>query len=251
MSSNLMKAGEKESELWPSAKAKSFQNSFSLRSSDDEDFRSLFTAGDLEEEEDFESEMKRERLCHVNGVHNSCHQQSNLSTHSDKQSGGSEKATNTSQTNPSDKSEPTDDDLLYDPDADDEDQKWVDEQRQASVGAANAAAGNRKPPQSDAVLNCPCCMTMLCLDCQRHEIYKTQFRAMFVFNCTVDFDERLEYKAKNKRQRRFRATGSEKCASEAEVDNYFAVKCSICSTQVAVYDRDEVYHFFNVLSSYS
>ena len=23
-------------------------------------------------------------------------------------------------------------------------------------------------PESDAVLNCPCCMTLLCMDCQRY-----------------------------------------------------------------------------------
>ena len=29
---------------------------------------------------------------------------------------------------------------------------------------------------SDAVLNCPACFTVVCLDCQRHELYKTQYR---------------------------------------------------------------------------
>lgn len=32
---------------------------------------------------------------------------------------------------------------------------------------------------------------------------------------------------------------------------YYGVKCDVCCTQVAVYDQDEVYHFFNVLASHS
>jgi hypothetical protein len=35
-------------------------------------------------------------------------------------------------------------------------------------------------------------MTMVCLDCQRHEKFTSQYRAMFVFNCTVNFEETLK-----------------------------------------------------------
>lgn len=31
---------------------------------------------------------------------------------------------------------------------------------------------------------------------------------------------------------------------------YHSVSCKICNTKVAVYDKDEVYHFFNVVTSY-
>ena len=33
-------------------------------------------------------------------------------------------------------------------------------------------------------------------------------------------------------------------------DIYHPVMCKICNTKVAVYDSDEVYHFFNVVTSY-
>ena len=41
-------------------------------------------------------------------------------------------------------------------------------------------------PSSDATLSCPACMTTLTMDCQKHEVFAHQFRAMFVSNCVVD-----------------------------------------------------------------
>lgn len=35
-----------------------------------------------------------------------------------------------------------------------------------------------------------------------------------------------------------------------EKDKFHPVMCKICNTKVAVYDADEVYHFFNVVTSY-
>eukprot|EP00957_Ditylum_brightwellii_P015726 1185928-Ditylum_brightwellii.AAC.1 len=34
-----------------------------------------------------------------------------------------------------------------------------------------------KPRNSDAILSCPCCFTILCMDCQRHTKYVNQYRA--------------------------------------------------------------------------
>ncbi|XP_070835378.1 E2F-associated phosphoprotein [Chaetodon trifascialis] len=165
---------------------------------------------------------------------------------------------------------PTNDELLYDPDEDDRDQAWVDARRRQYHGRKRPAAACRLPsrqaqglPSSDAVLNCPACMTTLCLDCQRHEKYRTQYRAMFVMNCTVKKDEVLRYKTqedrkqRNRKRRRGQKTGTS--ADEApgpapagmDADElYHPVQCSECSTEVAVFDKDEVYHFFNILSSH-
>merc|ERR1712232_1198188 len=44
--------------------------------------------------------------------------------------------------------------------------------------------GNMKS-WTDAVLSCPSCMTTLCLDCQQHDVFKGQFRAMFAMNVLV------------------------------------------------------------------
>lgn len=87
--------------------------------------------------------------------------------------------------------QPTNDELLYDPAIDDENEVWVKEMRaRATQGQVahtqNVRQGLAPVPDSDAVLNCPACLTPLCLDCQRHDLYPTQFRAMFVMNCSVD-----------------------------------------------------------------
>uniref|UniRef100_A0A3Q4I4V9 E2f-associated phosphoprotein n=2 Tax=Neolamprologus brichardi TaxID=32507 RepID=A0A3Q4I4V9_NEOBR len=163
---------------------------------------------------------------------------------------------------------PTNDELLYDPDEDDRDQAWVDARRREYSRRKRPAAAFhsklRHPealPHSDAVLNCPACMTTLCLDCQRHEKYRTQYRAMFVMNCTVKREEVLRYKnqpEKNRRNRkRRRGQQTETPADETpaamgmEADEvYHPVQCSECSTEVAVFDKDEVYHFFNILASH-
>ncbi|XP_058471203.1 E2F-associated phosphoprotein [Solea solea] len=168
---------------------------------------------------------------------------------------------------------PTNDELLYDPDEDDRDQAWVDARRRRYMSRKRpaAAAGGSQPrrpralPSSDAVLNCPACMTTLCLDCQRHEKYRTQYRAMFVMNCAVNKEEVLRYKTqeqdrKQRNRKRRRGQKTETPANEPAPDPtpagmnsdevYHPVQCTECSTEVAVYDQDEVYHFFNILASH-
>jgi len=77
----------------------------------------------------------------------------------------------------------TNDELLYNNKEDAKNQKWVDEKLKPK----------RKAFQSDAVLNCPGCFAVLTYDCQRHEKYQNQYRAMFVLNCTVVADQLLKY----------------------------------------------------------
>lgn len=153
---------------------------------------------------------------------------------------------------------PTNDELLYDPDKDNRDQAWVDAQRRGyhGLGIRRSHQQQRPVPNSDAVLNCPACMTTLCLDCQRHESYKTQYRAMFVMNCSVNKDEVLRYKIpENKKKRRnnkkMRSNDEDAAGQEETEEIYHPVMCTECSTEVAVYDKDEVFHFFNVLASHS
>ncbi|XP_036928593.1 E2F-associated phosphoprotein isoform X1 [Acanthopagrus latus] len=166
---------------------------------------------------------------------------------------------------------PTNDELLYDPDEDDRDQAWVDARRRQYACSRRPAAASRSQPRqaqglpnSDAVLNCPACMTTLCLDCQRHDKYRTQYRAMFVMNCTVKRDEVLRYKTEQERKQRSRkrrkgqktdATLQDERPDPAPAgmnadEVYNPVQCSECSTEVAVFDKDEVYHFFNILASH-
>ncbi|XP_073339707.1 E2F-associated phosphoprotein isoform X2 [Pagrus major] len=166
---------------------------------------------------------------------------------------------------------PTNDELLYDPDEDDRDQAWVDARRRQYACRRRPAASSRSQPRqaqglpsSDAVLNCPACMTTLCLDCQRHDKYRTQYRAMFVMNCTVKRDEVLRYKTEQERKQRSRKRRKGQKTDTTLQDErpdpapagmdadevYNPVQCSECSTEVAVFDKDEVYHFFNILASH-
>ncbi|KAJ3289748.1 hypothetical protein HK104_007256 [Borealophlyctis nickersoniae] len=119
-------------------------------------------------------------------------------------------------------------DLLYDPTADEEDMKWVKTKKGTAEGT---------------VLTCPCCFTVLCYDCQRHAKYPNQWRAMFVQNCHVVMEEAVHYgDSKGKKQEQLTAPSMDR-------DSYHPVRCDICETDVAVYDVEEVYHFFHVLAS--
>ena len=97
---------------------------------------------------------------------------------------------------------------------------------------------------------------------------------MFVFNCTVNFEETLKipegvdkkelkktkWKSRKRKQEQAdsevasgSAPSSEKPdESESSIvgDDFHPVTCTACGTRVAVYDKDEIYHFFHVLASH-
>lgn len=88
---------------------------------------------------------------------------------------------------------------------------------------------------------------------------------MFVQNCSPDFGQELQApqcealkggrKKRKDRRRRQEEEKSDDMSDELTAGSvnskYYSVKCDVCCTQVAVYDEDEVYHFFNVLASHS
>jgi len=96
--------------------------------------------------------------------------------------------------------QPSNDELLFDPGADNEDQKWADKVRRSHH--PKAASGVVKAPNSSAVLSCPACFIVVCIDCQQHWEYKHQFRAMFVMNCQVDTSSSLKFPLSKKEQRK-------------------------------------------------
>lgn len=120
-----------------------------------------------------------------------------------------------------------------------------------------------KVPSSDAILSCPACMTTLCIDCQRHDMYKNQYRAMFVVNCKVVEDEVLRYepsqqqkpgkkRKKPQKGKLVQLTKDNMSSADSSLsERYHPVACTECNTEIAVYDNDEVYHFFNVLASHA
>ena len=136
------------------------------------------------------------------------------------------------------------DQILFDPFADDRDQSFVDSMRpcQAVQRGKGTTVGS-----TDAVLNCPACMSLLCLDSQRHAIYLTQYRAMFVHNCSVNRNSRVEFSQTHKRRRT-----SRKSENKGNEEIFHPVLCSVCGTQVAAYEEEhELYHFYNVIASHS
>lgn len=73
---------------------------------------------------------------------------------------------------------------------------------------------------------------------------------MFVLNCKVDFGKTLRYPQNSKQKCKSKSSLKDE-TMEKDEDTYHPVFCSICNTQVAVRDTDEVYHFFNVLASFA
>ena len=89
---------------------------------------------------------------------------------------------------------------------------------------------------------------------------------MFVMNCHVDTASALKFplsKREQKKQAHLKKKQQQHQAKKQEPQSpvnpvvedddevFNAVKCVQCSTQVAVYDSDEIYHFYNVLASQS
>lgn len=74
-----------------------------------------------------------------------------------------------------------------------------------------------------------------------------------MMNCIVNKEEILKYRKKlkkrSKKMKRSKETTSIPSNQEEE-EVYHPVLCTECSTEVAVMDKDEVFHFFNVLASH-
>jgi len=83
---------------------------------------------------------------------------------------------------------------------------------------------------------------------------------MFVMNCVIVTNEVLKYEIKNKSKKRRQKEGPGKLIpvekisidmNDKELELYNPVKCDCCNTELAVYDKSEIYHFHNVLESLS
>ncbi|CAF1467594.1 unnamed protein product [Rotaria sordida] len=118
---------------------------------------------------------------------------------------------------------------------------------------------------TDAVLICPGCMLLVCHDCQRHETNRNQYRAMFIFNCTIDENrivhvsktnsqKSLKQKKKNS-NKRFKRDDPEpvntKKEQEVQDDILRPILCSEYGIELDGYEpKEELYHFANVLASH-
>lgn len=167
-----------------------------------------------------------------------------------------------------DPSNPSNADALYDSNMDEEDAAYVYRHMrsglQETMTVLQNATGDMavkkiavyKPRYSDAQLQCPCCFQLVCMDCQRHERYQNQYRAMFVMGVVVDWHTKLVY---DESQQALLAMPLSP-ESESPLDEktkhvegeYFRVLCGNCRTQVAALDmKEEVYHFHGCLESSS
>lgn len=174
-------------------------------------------------------------------------------------------------------------DDLYDKNLDDEDEAYVYKNMRGGVQESveetysgdreqdpTAASGSSthiqkvyKPRRSDAVLSCPSCFNIVCMDCQRHQRYLNQYRAMFVMGVTVNWHSRLVYDREQQMlvpkphfphhvqpDIHSASSESEEFPIQYRQGEYFPVHCASCHTQVAALDMpDEVYHFYGCLES--
>jgi len=74
---------------------------------------------------------------------------------------------------------------------------------------------------------------------------------MFVINCIVDHGEKLTFPKANEKKNKSKKKQKTENGDDTDEELYNPVKCSKCSTQVAVFDKDEIYHFFNVVASHT
>jgi hypothetical protein len=134
----------------------------------------------------------------------------------------------------------------------------------ATATASTDATTSDATTIARTILSCPCCFHTLCRDCQRHERYVDQYRAMFVMDVVVvHWDQRLVY---NELRQGLVTTTTTTTLAETTTTTiagvvggdrdddhdyyYYAVACGNCDTTVAALDRtDEVYHFFGCLAS--
>ncbi|RLN92021.1 hypothetical protein BBJ28_00008461 [Nothophytophthora sp. Chile5] len=101
-----------------------------------------------------------------------------------------------------------------------------------------------------------------------HATFTNQYRAAAAVNCRVKKDEILTYTTNggssvsaslpfHKRRNLASAAGNTTATATAgqqiarllQADEFYPVACSDCGTMVGVFDRDQQYHFFNILPS--
>ena len=172
-------------------------------------------------------------------------------------------------------------DELYDAEIDDEDEAYVYKnmrsgfeetiQVQRTSSSENDRSDNKggqletmnvlKPRDSDAILSCPCCLNVVCMDCQKHETIRNQYRAMFVMNIGVHWEKRYVYDDVSQLLVEHASSPSTADAAgnidivleeveDEKKEYYYSVYCMNCNTEVAFLDmNDEVYHFSGCVAS--
>lgn len=136
--------------------------------------------------------------------------------------------------------ESCDSDLYFDTNEDTVNSEWV---------AENLPGGDSKT--SDAVLNCPCCMSLLSVSCVRHPYYKTEYKSEFPINCSIDASKFIEPRKLVKPYRKIGKAIHTDASKQLESEGSHAVLCQICGLQVGIKDiKTNLVTFNNILASH-
>jgi len=170
--------------------------------------------------------------------------------------------------------------MYYNEHMDEDDEAWVYRHLRGGTAFTNDhdSAENRKKRSSDTTLSCPCCFTIVCMDCQQHVKYKNQYRAMFVMNIEVQWEKTYVYDDEEQKlitppppvtsinqqqQNQEQDISITKVEDETlyyninsahteSKDLYYSVHCNQCKAQVAALCMyDEVYYFFDCIATFA
>ncbi|CAH8498452.1 unnamed protein product [Heterobilharzia americana] len=136
---------------------------------------------------------------------------------------------------------PVDKDPLCDYDEDEANSKWVQE---------NLPGGHCK--KSDAILNCPGCISVLSLNCYRHPNFKTRYYTEYPINCFAD-ETQVISRTMSKPHRKSKSnaeTDSE--SNRTTLKEYHPVTCKVCGNSVGFKEiKTNMVYLDNVLASHS
>ncbi|CAH8526282.1 unnamed protein product [Schistosoma rodhaini] len=135
---------------------------------------------------------------------------------------------------------PVDKDPLCDYEEDEANAKWVQE---------NLPGGKSK--KSDAILNCPGCMSVLSLVSHRHPHFKTQYYTEHPINCLLD-ETQIITRTISKPHNAKKSSENSLESNRNVTKEYHPVTCKVCGNSVGCKEiQTNVIYFNDVLASHS
>ncbi|KAH8859637.1 E2F-associated phosphoprotein [Schistosoma japonicum] len=133
-----------------------------------------------------------------------------------------------------------DEDPLCDYKEDEANSKWVRE---------NLPGG--QCTESDAILNCPGCMSVLSLNSHRQPHFKAQYYTEYPINCLVD-ETKITSRTVSRPKTKKSSVENSLIPSRTTMKEYHPVNCKVCGNPVGCKEvRTNVICFSNVLASHS
>ncbi|KAK4469202.1 hypothetical protein MN116_006778 [Schistosoma mekongi] len=136
---------------------------------------------------------------------------------------------------------PVDKDPLCDYEEDEANSKWVRE---------NLPGGQCK--ESDAILNCPGCMSVLSLNSHRQPNSKTQYYTECPINCLVDETQVTSRTVSRPHKTKNSSLENSSVPNRTTMKEYHPVSCKVCGNPVGCKEvKTNVIYFSNILASHS